>query len=98
MYPDTDKLIFFSDTQQESDDDDNDDNNDDSEHDEYNEDTSADENSQPDIAKMPNAKTFGLEAILREALVKAEDQALIRRMLTWSIKERITAKEVNNTW
>ena len=89
-YPDTDKLIFFSDTQQENDDDD-------SEYDEYNGYTSSDEDRQPDIANMPNAKIFGLEAILHQSLVKAEDQVLIRRMLTWSIKERITAKEVNNT-
>ncbi|KAG2227326.1 hypothetical protein INT45_004281 [Circinella minor] len=94
MYPDADKLIFFGDTQQENDDDDDDD--DDDEYDEYDEDTITEENRQPDIANMPNAKIFGLEAILRQSFVIPEDQALIRRMLTWSIKERITTKEVNN--
>ena len=91
-YPDADKLIFFGDTQENDDDDDDDYN----EYDEYDEDINIEENRQPDIANMPNAKTFGLEAILRQSSVIPEDQALIRRMLTWSIKERITTKEVND--
>ncbi|KAI9275556.1 kinase-like domain-containing protein [Phascolomyces articulosus] len=99
VYPDFDKLVFFGDSQQQRTGDDEDNEfTDDEENDHYDNDDDNDEedsnNEQPDIAKMPNAKPFGLGTILHESLIEPSDQTLIRRMLTWSLKERITVKEI----
>ncbi|KAI8149061.1 kinase-like domain-containing protein [Fennellomyces sp. T-0311] len=84
QYPDANKLIFFSDTEYDED--------------EWGDDeTYCEENKGILVSKMPNAKHFSLGSTLRDSLVAPEDQALIRQMLTWSTKERITAKEVHLT-
>lgn len=78
-YPDVNKLIFFTDADEE-------------------EDTSedlAEESSTDDEFEMPNVQRKSISSAFKEEGVLIEDLTLAKRMLTWSVKNRIDTQTVN---
>lgn len=80
QYPDVNKLIFFTDPSEEGD---------------TSEEFTEDAMSTDEELEIPNVKRKSVSSIFKEECIPADDLALARRMLTWSVKNRIDTQAVN---